>query len=272
MQDAFYRELIQQSPIGWTYNKILCDELGKPYDYEFIEVNPAFCKISGLQAADVVGKRLSEAIPGILERDPHWVEVVGNIALNGGTGEVENYFSTLGKWYRVTIFSPQKYYFVTQVTDISQDFHNRAELLDSLGAAIYVADIQNHEILFINGKGREQWGEIVGRTCWKTLRQGLDGPCAYCTNPKLLDEHGEPNGIHEWEYFDKDSGRWFRGYDSAIRWTGRSNIARMSMILDITQLKQTEARLRESEERYRLLADVTFEGVFIHNHGIVLDL
>ncbi len=271
MHDGFYRDLIQQSPIGWTFNRILCDRAGQPYDYEFLEVNPTFSRISGLRGVDILGKCVSEVVPGLLERDPHWLKTVGEIALKGGTAEIETYFATLDKWYRVSVYSPEKYYFATQLTDISQDYHNRVALLDSLGAAIYVADMQTHEILFINGKGKEQWGDIAGATCWKTLRQGLRGPCDYCTNPKLLDEQGEPNGIHEWEYFETETGKWYRGYDSAIRWTGRANIARMAMILDITQLKQTEDRLRESEERYRLLSDVTLEGVFIHDQGVVVD-
>ncbi len=271
MQDGFYRELIQKSPIGWTYNRILCDSAGLPIDYEFLEVNPAFLKISGLQGAEVEGKRLSEVIPGLLEHDPHWLETVGSIALDGGSCEVENYFSALGKWYRIAIFSPEKYYFVTQLTDISQDYHNKGALLDSLGAAIYVADMQTNEILFVNGTGREVWGDIVGQICWKTLRRGFEGPCDYCTNPHLLDELGEPNGIHEWEYYEKDSKKWYRSYDSAVRWTGSAHMARLAMILDITQLKQAEDRSRESEERYHLLSNVAFEGVFIHNQGTVID-
>lgn len=38
------------------------------------------------------------------------------------------------------------------------------------------------------------------------------------------------------------------------------------------QDKTTQKALRESEERYRLLADVTIEGILIHKDGIALDL
>ena len=46
---------------------------------------------------------------------------------------------------------------------------------------------------------------------------------------------------------------------------------RVTAIRDIDARKRAELELRESEERYRLLSNITFEGIFIHRNGVVLD-
>ncbi len=43
-------------------------------------------------------------------------------------------------------------------------------------------------------------------------------------------------------------------------------------MMDITRLRQTEAALRESEARFRRLAEASFEGIFIHRDRIILDV
>ncbi len=40
---------------------------------------------------------------------------------------------------------------------------------------------------------------------------------------------------------------------------------------DVTELKSSELRLQKSEERYRLLSNLTFEGILVHRNGFGLD-
>ena len=47
---------------GFALNEIICDKNDQPVDYRFLEVNPAFEKVSGMPREKLVGKRASEVL------------------------------------------------------------------------------------------------------------------------------------------------------------------------------------------------------------------
>src|SRR6185369_13298883 len=44
------------------------------------------------------------------------------------------------------------------------------------------------------------------------------------------------------------------------------------VVRDITERKRAAAALAESEERFRMLADASYEGIFVHDHARLLDV
>jgi len=105
---------------GFAYHKIVVDKAGKPVDYVFLEVNHAFEKITGLKRAQIIGKKVTEAVPGI-EKDPaDWIGVYGKVALTGEPVQFENHAAPLGKWYKVSTYCPEKSYFVAIFEDITE--------------------------------------------------------------------------------------------------------------------------------------------------------
>ena len=148
----------------------------------------------------------------------------------------------------------------------SQDL-NIETLLNSIGALIYVADMETHEVLFTNNYGKKIWGDIVGKKCWQTI-QSMSGPCDFCTNHKLLDEDRNPVGILEWEFKNSTNEKWYSIRDTALCWTD-NRIVRMAITIDITERKLLDNALRESEEKHRLLTTQMLQG--LASHEIILD-
>ena len=111
--------IFQNSPFGYALHKIVMDETGKPIDYEFIEVNKAFEKLTGVKGSDIVGKNVTEAIPGIEKGEFDWISFCGKVALEETEDSFEQFSEPLGKHYSVQVYSPQKGYFVTIFTNIS---------------------------------------------------------------------------------------------------------------------------------------------------------
>ncbi|OYT17749.1 MAG: hypothetical protein B7C24_01100, partial [Bacteroidetes bacterium 4572_77] len=113
--------------------------------------------------------------------------------------------------------------------------------MDSMDAVVYVADIQTHELLFFNKYAKQNWGDKVGEKCYITL-QGLDKPCDFCTNDKLLDKNGNPKEPYVWEFQNTITKQWYQCRDRAIQWTDGS-LVRLEIATDITARKETEQAL-----------------------------
>ncbi|MHA7879613.1 MAG: bifunctional diguanylate cyclase/phosphodiesterase [Saccharospirillum sp.] len=135
-------------------------------------------------------------------------------------------------------------------------------MLDGTNAAVYVADMDTHEVLFVNQYSRDLLGDIVGQTCWRSIQQKTDGPCDFCTNPRLLKADGTPAKPVTWEHFNPQLKRWYHITDQAIPWENGQYV-RMEIALDITERKAAEQAMRESELRYRRLFDNSRDALMI---------
>jgi PAS domain S-box-containing protein len=112
-------------------------------------------------------------------------------------------------------------------------------VVDSLDALVYVSDMDTHEILFANKYGRDIWGDIVGKTCWKMLQSSQSGPCEFCTNDRLIDSDGKPTGVYKWEFQNTVDKQWYECHDQAIQWMDK-RLVRMEIATNITEHKRAE--------------------------------
>jgi PAS domain S-box-containing protein len=92
-----YRNLFESIDAGVCVIEMIYDTTGKPVDYRFLEVNPAFERQTGLKYA--TRKTMREHVP---DHEQHWFEIYGRIA---ETGRPERFVqpaqALMGGWYEV---------------------------------------------------------------------------------------------------------------------------------------------------------------------------
>lgn len=111
-----YQTLFTEMREAFALHEIICDEDGKPIDYQFLAVNPAFESMTGLDMRDVVGKRVLDLLP---ETEPFWLQTYGKVALEGEPAFFENYSVSLDRYYEVRAFCPAPGQFACIFLDIT---------------------------------------------------------------------------------------------------------------------------------------------------------
>jgi PAS domain S-box-containing protein len=91
-----YRTLFEKIDEGFCIVDVMFDEAGGPTDYRFLETNPAFERMTGLERA--VGRTARELVPDLEE---WWFETYGKVALTGEAVHFENRSEAMGRWFEV---------------------------------------------------------------------------------------------------------------------------------------------------------------------------
>jgi len=147
-----------------SVHTVVLDPTGRPVDYIFDLVNPAFETLTGLRSSDVLGKSVLSVLPG---SEAWWIERYGAVALTGEPAEFEAFSSEIGKWFRVTAFQHKPLGFTVSFIDITSRVEEHQRALNSeakyrtyfeLGAAKLVIDPATGAIWEANPKAAEFYG------------------------------------------------------------------------------------------------------------------
>jgi PAS domain S-box-containing protein len=114
-----YHSLFENMLNGFALHEIIVDEKGLPVDYVFLDVNDAFENLTGLKQENLIGKRVTEALPGIERDAANWIGRYGAVALGGEEIRFESFFEPLNKWYSIYAYRPAVNQFVTILEDIT---------------------------------------------------------------------------------------------------------------------------------------------------------
>jgi PAS domain S-box-containing protein/putative nucleotidyltransferase with HDIG domain len=256
---------------GLALHEVLYDENGRPCDYRYIDVNPAYEAATGLRADEIIGRTLLEVLPG---SESSWFERFEAVVTTGIPSWFEEYSDDLAQYFEVIAYCPQP----GQLATVGSDVTEKRKLEVAL-----------------------EEGDVRYRRLIKSMREGF----AYCR--LLFDDEGTPV---DWVFLDANdridrsrSAEEITGRKASEVWPGVQKLVpdlfdvccRVGMAgqpeefdmqvapgmwvhysvtspekhhfvvvgSDISKRVNTEEALRESEEKYRTITESITDVVWV---------
>ncbi|HEX9023197.1 MAG TPA: response regulator [Geobacteraceae bacterium] len=254
-----YRLLFDNMLEGFASCRMIFDPAGRPLDFVYLNVNKKFGELTGL--TDVVGKRVSEVIPGIRESNPELLEIYGRVAVTGVPERLETFVPPLGIWFSVSVYSTKRGEFAAVFDNITprkraeetlQEVTQRLRLATaSARLGIWDRDCRTDRLIWddrmyeLYGVARDT--PAIGFETWRSRLHPDDRDMA--TEAAHAAIRGDKEYDIEFRVCHPDGTiRHIKANGSVIRDENGTAIRMIGLNQDITDQKRLEEQLRHSQK------------------------
>ncbi len=280
-----YRLLFENMINGFAIHEIVLNNKGKPINYIFLETNPFFEQITGLKRKNIIGKKVTDVLPGI-EKDPaDFISKYGKVVLTGKEIRFEQYSKNLDKWFSILAFRNKKNQFATIFEDITARKHTEEEVakvrtyldrsLSSAPLGVFLLDEQGI-FTYVNPVFQKMFGykekDFVGKKIQEVVPKIAPPKTA-----KILQERakrrlrtGEPIIEAEVVMINKKGISVPTSYSaSGIKDDSGNIIGEVVFLWDITERTKAQKTLMAERNKFKSLIDgLTAAGIGIDIVGL----
>ena len=167
-----FRSLFENMQTGFALHEIITDISGRPVDYSFLVVNEAYGQVSGFDTHAIIGKRITEIYPDIVDDTTDWIRIYGDVALSGEARRFEAYSEGLRRWYDIVAYQTQPRQFAVLIADITErkaveaQLRKLAQAVEQSPESIVITNL-NTEIEYVNAAYLRNTGysreELIGQ-------------------------------------------------------------------------------------------------------------
>ena len=245
--ESTYRSLFDNMLNGFAYCQMTFEK-GVPVDFIYLKVNAAFETLTGLK--EVIGKKVSEVIPGIHESDPNLLATYARVVMSGQPERFEFFVEALQQWFLLSIYSPKPEHFVAVFDVITERKLAEQELRLAAIAfeaqvGIIVTDAQS-VIQRVNRAISEDTGysaeEAIGQTP-RLFKSGRHDGAFYATMWDSI----QRTGVWQGEIWDRrKNGEVYPKWQTitAVKDTDGTVSHYVSTQIDITERKAAEEEVK----------------------------
>jgi PAS domain S-box-containing protein len=262
--ESSYRTLFAHMLEGFAYCRMLYDERGRPEDFVYLEVNGAFERLTGLK--EVVGRKVTEAIPGIKAAHPELFEVYGRVASTRVPERLELRFKPLNLWLSLSVYSPAPGHFAVVFENVTERKRNEEAVRQSEERYRIMGEILPYGVWLTDAEGK---AEYASPSFLELLDMTQEEQKGFGWIRRLVPEDVAPT-LERWMHCVRTGEEWDcehrirdrHGEIRTILTRGRpvcdsegKIIAWAGINLEITERKRIEEQLRRREQEYRALVE-----------------
>lgn len=136
--------LVNQMLDGYALLELIVDGDGQVADFRFVDVNPTFSEMTGLQAEAILARTMNEVLPEI---EPYWRERFRQVTMTGNPARFTAYAAPLGRHFEIAAYRPRAAMLAVTFRDVTPEVRSRElierALEDAVGMVGRVGEVRD---------------------------------------------------------------------------------------------------------------------------------
>jgi PAS domain S-box-containing protein len=241
-----YRQLFEQSESAVGVYEMVYDTQGNACDYRYVNLNPAFERLTGWAPSQILGRTAREITPDI---EDYWINLFSRVAETGKPTSFEHYARHLGRYYSGTAYSPRAHQVAVTFTDVTE--RKKAEqALQQLNIELEERVRARTAALEASNRELDAFAHSVSHDLRGPLR-GIDG-----WSLALLEDYGERLDAQARKYLERvrsEAQHMGRLIDDLLHLSRVSQAELIPQPVDLSALAESiVARLKEAHRDRRI--------------------